>query len=107
MYLILNGMLWLLMRAISEEEYLEHMKVRVNRIPLDKRLSETLKGTKLDRTYMWKLMIPREGERLYTNISERRELMLRACSQGMEVWLKAYKKTNLFNLATLGTLWMD
>ena len=48
------------------------MKVTVNRKSLDQRLKEELKNEWLDRSYMWKLKIPREGRKeLYDYINRR------------------------------------
>lgn len=56
--------------VISEEEHNEIMKVRVNSKPLDQRLKEEMKDKQLDRHYLWKLMIPREGRKeLYDYIN--------------------------------------
>lgn len=48
---------------ISQEEVIELHRIPINRLPLDQRLSEELAGSKLYQTYLWKLMIPREGRR--------------------------------------------
>ena len=48
------------------------MSVPVNRTPLDKRIKEELKGESVNKTYMWKLMIPREGRKeLYEYINRK------------------------------------
>lgn len=58
--------------VISEEELITHMKVRVNRTPLDKRIADALKDNPVNQTYMWKLLIPRVSrEELYKYINRK------------------------------------
>ena len=58
--------------VIENEEWEEIQKVRINRMPLDKRLLHELGDNMQDKTYMWKLLIPREGKKeLYGYISRR------------------------------------
>lgn len=58
--------------VISEAEHMNIMSVPVNRTPLDKRIKEELKGESVNKTYMWKLMIPREGRKeLYEYINRK------------------------------------
>lgn len=58
--------------VISEREHMNIMSIPVNRTPLDKRIKEELKGESVNKTYMWKLMIPREDRKeLYEYINRK------------------------------------
>lgn len=58
--------------VIGEDEWIEIQKVRINRQPLDERLTHEIGNRKLDKTYLWKLLIPRDGRKeLYSFISRR------------------------------------
>lgn len=82
--------------VISEEEHNEIMKVMVNRKSLDQRLKEELKNEWLDRLYMCKLKIPREGrEELYDYIN-RRGINAASLFPGYGGVLKSIKEANGF-----------
>lgn len=58
--------------VISEDEHKKHLKVRVNRTPIDKRIADDLKDKFVSQTYMWKLLIPKEGrQELYEYINKK------------------------------------
>ena len=82
--------------VISEEEYSEIMKVRVNRKPLDQRLKEELMNEWLGRSYMWKLKIPREGRKELYDYINRKGINAASLFPGYGGVVKCIKEANGF-----------
>lgn len=58
--------------VIEEDEWMAIQKVRINRLPLDTRLKQEIGNKRLDKSYLWKLLIPRDGKKeLYDYIRRR------------------------------------